>query len=171
MGKSSFRWKQSEPIDLPYNLKGRNLFEGVIPSVCNLEDMLNKLKEVDGNFLYLEQNEKRSYTAYCIDRIEKKVLDSRPDKLKDIVRDNILRTDPFDLGPNCLDIYLVAYVSENYGEGEERFNEFIIENKISNNIESAQAIWQVGTSDGYFLEVLNEDGTVKDWEFFRKWIL
>jgi hypothetical protein len=87
-----------------------------------------------------------------------------------MVREHILKTDPFDLGSNAIAIYLVAYVSESYGEGQERFNEYIIEHKISNNIEDAQAIWEVGISDGVYLDLLNEDGTVNDWNFFKKWI-
>jgi hypothetical protein len=32
------------------------------------------------------------------------------------------------------------------------------------------AIWQVGKSDGVFLGILNNDGTVKDWDFMNKWV-
>ncbi len=86
------------------------------------------------------------------------------------MQDHILKTDPFDLGPNALALYLVAYVSETYGQGQERFNEYIIERKISSHIEDALAIWEVGISDGMYLELLNEDGTVGDWNFFKKWV-
>lgn len=31
-------------------------------------------------------------------------------------------------------------------------------------MDSALAIWQVGKGDGVFLNILNEDGSVKDYE-------
>ncbi len=170
MAKSSFTRNQSNPIDLPDNIRGRNLFEDMIPTVGTLEDTLNKLKQAEGNFTYLEIEEKRSYAAYCIENIGKKILRSGDNKWVDIVKDHILKTDPFDLGANPLSIYLLAYVSENYGQGQERFNEYIIEHKISNNVEDALAIWEVGISDGIYLELLKVDGTVCDWNFFKKWI-
>jgi len=37
-------------IILPDNLKGRSLHDKVIPTVCNLENMLEKLVEVDGDY-------------------------------------------------------------------------------------------------------------------------
>lgn len=170
MAKKAFTRNLSKPIDLPDNIKGRNLFEDVIPMIGNLEDTLINFKQTEGNFTYLELAEKRSYAAYCIENIEKSVIRSPEDKWKDLVKDNILKTDPFKLGANTLSIYLVAYVSENYGKGQDRFNEYIIEHKISQNIEDAQAIWEVGIADGVYLELLNKDGTVDDWNFFKKWI-
>jgi hypothetical protein len=35
---------------------------------------------------------------------------------------------------------------------------------------SANAIWQVGKGDGIYLGILNQDGSVKDWDFIKKWI-
>lgn len=170
MAKKAFTRNQAYPIDLPDNIRGRNLFEDVIPIVGKLEDTLISLKETEGNFTYLELEEKRCYASYCIENIGKTLLRVSEDKWIDIVREHILKTDPFDLGANAIAIYLVAYVSESYGQGQERFNEYIIEYKISNNIEDAQAIWEVGISDGVYLDLLNEDGTVKDWNFFKKWV-
>lgn len=71
---------------------------------------------------------------------------------------------------SCIDIYLVAYVAETYGTGKEKFYEYIRNNGISNKINSAQAIWQVGKGDGVFLGIRNNDGTVKDWDFINEWI-
>ena len=170
MAKSAFTRNQSNPIDLPDNIRGRNLFENAIPTVGKLEDMLIELKEVEGNFTYLDVSAKRTYAAYCIENIQKKFMNAKEDKWLDLIREHVLKTDPFDLGPNVLDVYLVAYVSEKYGQGQERFNEYIIERKISSHIEDAIAIWEVGLADGLYLELLNEDGSVADWNFFKKWV-
>ncbi|MFT5871416.1 MAG: hypothetical protein ACI8WT_000334 [Clostridium sp.] len=32
------------------------------------------------------------------------------------------------------------------------------------------AIYQVGKGDGFFLRILNKDGTVRDWEFMKRWV-
>jgi len=104
----------SQKITLPDNLKGRSLHEKVIPTVCNLENMLEKLVEVDGDESKLEQWEKRSYKAYRIDKIKDKILNASPDEWEDIVKKHILNQEPDDLGASCIDIYLVAYVAENH---------------------------------------------------------
>lgn len=155
---------------LPKEIKGRSLNKMVIPTVCNLENMLNKLIENKGDFLKLKQWEKRSYKAYCIEEIEKEILTLSPDKWKDIIRDHILKTNIINLGASCIDIYLVAYVSENYGSGIDNFIKYIRDEGISDKSNSAKAIWQVGRGDGVYLDILNSDGTVKDWDFMREWL-
>jgi hypothetical protein len=37
-------------------------------------------------------------------------------------------------------------------------------------IKRYNAIYQVEKGDGVFLRILNNDGTVKDWEFMYKWV-
>ncbi|WP_319406169.1 hypothetical protein [uncultured Desulfosarcina sp.] len=64
-------------IDLPDNLKGRNIREKIIPTVCNLNNMLDKLKSAKGNTSLLKPWEKISYKAYRIDEIQKKLFNSK----------------------------------------------------------------------------------------------
>lgn len=158
------------PFRLPSKLRGRNLNKQVIPTVCNLENMLNKLKEADGDLKQLKQWEKRSYKAYCIEKIENEILNSNSQDWKKTIKEHILETDVFELGASCIDIYLVAYIAENYGKGRENFFEYVYNKKITEKQSSAQAIWQVGKGDGVYLDLLNNDGTVKDWNFFIRWI-
>lgn len=157
-------------IYLPDNLKGRSIYVNVIPTVCNLKNMLMKLKGFNGNFSELKPWEKRSYNAYQIDKVKIEILNSSKEKWKEIIRDHILLGDPSDFGPNCVDIYLVAYVAETFGAGKKRFFQFIKEKDISQKENTAQAIWQVGKGDGVFLDILYDDGTIKDVDFFKKWI-
>lgn len=67
------------PFKLPNDLKGRSLHEMAIPTVCNLENMLNKLIKVNGDFNQLKQWEKRGYKAYNIDEIVDKIISSEPE--------------------------------------------------------------------------------------------
>lgn len=131
--------------------------------------MLNKLVKTDGDFRQLKQWEKRSYKAYCIDKIADKILKSEPIPWKEITKEHILKTNVFELGASCIDIYLVAYVAESYGAGKDRFFQYIYDNEISDKPSTAQGIWQVGKGDGVYLGVLNDDGTVRDWDFFIRW--
>ena len=48
-------------FQLPDNLRGRSIDVKVIPTVCNLENMLKKLSDVNGDFSQLKQWERRSY--------------------------------------------------------------------------------------------------------------
>ena len=43
---------------------------------------------------------------------------------KGIIKQYILAENPNDFGPNCIDIYLVVYVSEKYRSGRTTFCHF-----------------------------------------------
>ncbi len=45
-----------------------------------------------------------------------------------------------------------------------------MENGITDKEKSAQAIWSVGKGDGVYLEILHDNGLVKDWDFLRSWV-
>src|SRR3954454_11379151 len=87
-----------------------------------------------------------------------------------LIKQHILNGAPNDFGPSCIDIYLVAYVAETYIPGKQAFFDYVLKNGITDKHNSAQAIWQVGKGDGTYLGILNDDGSVKDWSFFEKWI-
>lgn len=155
---------------LPDNLRGRSINAKVIPTVCNLENMLQKLVEVNGDYLQLKQWEKRSYKAYLIEEIKYRIVTSPQYEWKDIVRNHILSRRPSDFGASVIDIYLIAYVAETYGAGKNESFRYVKNTGISDNGNSAQAIWQVGKGDGVYLEILQDDGRVKDWDFIIKWV-
>ncbi|WHY88578.1 hypothetical protein QNH39_12360 [Neobacillus novalis] len=159
-----------EPIKLPNILRGRNIHHNVIPTVCNLKNMLNKLISVQGVYTQLKQWEKRSYQAYQIDEIKLAILFASDEQRKNLIKQHILSGSPNEFGASCIDIYLVAYVAETYGPGKAVFVDYIMKSGISEKVNSAQAIWQVGKGDGVYLEILNNDGTIRDWDFFAKWI-
>ena len=85
---------------------------------------------------------------------------------KGIIKQHILAENPNDFGPNCIDIYLVAYVSEKYRSGRTTFCHYVLNKGISDKERSALAIWQVGKGDGVYLEILNGDGSIRDRDFF-----
>lgn len=155
---------------LSENLRGRSIHAKVIPTVCNLKNMLEKLVQVNGDFAKLKQWEKRSYKAYCIEEVKNRIITSPQYAWKDIVRDHILSKPPSDFGANVIDIYLVAYVAETIGDGKAEFFKYVNEDGISDKYNSAQAIWQVGKGDGVYLEILHGNGKIKDWNFISKWI-
>jgi len=61
-------------------------------------------------------------------------------------------------------------VVETHGGGRQNLIQYVKDNGISDKENSAKAIWQVGRGDGEYLGVLNDDGSVKDWDFFARWI-
>jgi len=161
--------KASDNI-LPENLRGRSLHTKVIPTVCNLKNMLHKLMKVHGDFEQLKQWEKRSYKAYLIEEIKESIMTSPQYAWKDIVREHILSRKPSSFGASVIDIYLVAYVAETIGIGKNEFFKYIKNKGISDKNNSAQAIWQVGKGDGVYLEILHDNGQVRDWNFIMKWV-
>jgi hypothetical protein len=159
----------SDTFTLPKNLRGRSIQMKVIPTVCNLKNMINKLEAVNGEYQQLKPWEKRSFKAYQIEKIKRTLLSSSSEQRPNIIKHHIVTTNPNDLGASCLDIYLVAYVGEYYGPGKLKFFEYIMKSGISEKENSAQAIWQVGKEDGVYLGVLNDDGSIRDWDFFSQW--
>jgi hypothetical protein len=157
-------------ILLAENLRGRSLNEKVIPTVCNLKNMLAKLDDLNGDYIKLKGWEKRSYQAYLIDVIQTEILHKGKQEKIENIRKNILKQPPTLLGASCIDIYLVAYVAESYGVGKDIFFEYVKKSRITSKDNSAQAIWQVGKGDGVYLGILNNDGSVKDWDFIKSWV-
>jgi hypothetical protein len=74
------------------------------------------------------------------------------------------------LGASPFDIYIVAYVSENIDIGKEAFIDYCLNNGMAGTVNSSNAIYTVGKGDGFFLEILNKDGTVRNWKFMNKWV-
>jgi hypothetical protein len=155
---------------LPDNLSGRSLQSHVIPTVCNVKNMLSSLVAAHGDITKLKQWEKQSYNHYLCDEIMSEFLTAEPNCWKYIIRSHILSHRASDFGANVIDIYLVAYVAHTYGIGKDVFFNYIKSSGISQQPNSAQAIWQVGKGDGVYLGILNDDGTVKDWGFMYKWV-
>lgn len=153
---------------LPDNLNGRNIFVNVIPTVCNLKNMLNKLKANNWNEQTLKSWEKRSYNGYRIDMIITKLKNATNFPVSDIIRTHILTNDISIFGPHIVDIYLVAFFTENYSTSFCDFFDFVKQKGITEKEGSAKAIWQVGKGDGEFLEILNKDGTICDWTFIKE---
>lgn len=116
-----FRKEDVKAYNLPNNLRGRNIHCKVIPTVCNLENMLNKLVAVKGDFLQLKQWEKRSYKSYRIEDVKFKIVYCHKSEWKQVLRRHILDGNPSDFGASCIDIYLVASVTETYGKDKEKF--------------------------------------------------
>jgi len=87
-----------------------------------------------------------------------------------LIRNHILTGDKSLFGASCIDVYLVAYVANEFGVGKGIFEKYIFANQITEKINSVNAIWSVGKGDGVYLGVLNLDGSIKDNEFIEKWI-
>lgn len=157
-------------FELDNSLRGRSLHAKVIPTVCNLKNMLKKLVEVNGDYTKLKKWEQTCFKHYRVDEIQGKLLQASEIEWKHIIRDHILWKKPSDFGANLIDIYLVGYVAQNIGVGKDIFFKYIIDEGISKKEKSAQAIWQVGRGDGVYLDILYQDGSIRDWEFMNKWV-
>lgn len=161
----------NKPFELPYELQGKKIkSEKIIPTVCNIKIVLSKLAENGGEYNKLKQWEQRSYKHYNLERIQKQLLSVSKEEQIRILREHILSNDFEKLGAAPFDIYIVAYVSENIDIGKDAFIDYCLNNGLAGTINSSNAIYQVGKGDGIFLEILNKDGTVKDWGFMDKWV-
>jgi hypothetical protein len=155
---------------LPNKIMGKSLTSKVIPTVCNLQNMLGQLRNADWNHEQLKPWEKRSYKAYNIEAIKNCLMDLDSSKWPEVLKNHILTGDKSKFGASCVDIYLIAYVAHKYGIGKAVFSDFIMDNKITDKPNSVNAIWIVGKGDGVYLDVLNKDGSIKDYDFFENWI-
>ena len=73
-------------FELPNNLKGRSLRVKVIPTVCNIQNMLTKLVEVYGDYQQLKQWERRSFKAYQVEEIKEVIINSEESQWIQIIR-------------------------------------------------------------------------------------
>ena len=153
------------------NIKGRTIYKKVIPTVCKLESLLLDLQNNEFDIKKIKKWKISSYRAYGIDNIRVELQSHATlDEQKEIIKNHILNTDKMKLGAHVIDIYLVAYVAENFGAGKRIFLDFVLQSGITEKKKSAENIWSVGKPDGVFLNILNADGTVKDWKFLERWI-
>lgn len=159
-----------EEFVLPDRPMGRSLSEHIIPTVCGVKNMLESLKEQEGDSSRLKTWEKRSYRSYLIDEIQPELMAVPLEYSREVLRVHILDHVISDFGPNVIDIYLVAYVAQTYGKGRDTFLHYVEDSGISQKSNSANAIWQVGKGDGVFLGILNVDGGVQDWSFMQRWL-
>jgi predicted house-cleaning noncanonical NTP pyrophosphatase (MazG superfamily) len=156
---------------LPNELRGKKInSERIIPTVCNIKNMVDKLRDTAGEFSNLEQWEKRCYKHYNIEAIQTELLAANNEERIKKLRAHLLNNDFNTLGASPFDIYIVAYVAENIGTGKDIFIEYCLNNGMAGKEGSANAIYQVGKGDGVYLNILNSDGTVKDWEFMHRWV-
>jgi len=149
---------------------GRSLNDHVIPTVCNVKNMIEPLKHQNGDIFQLKAWEKRSYSSYLIDEIKPEIMAVPLEFCREIIRVHLLDHSISDFGANVIDIYLVAYVAQTCGKGRDAFLHYIATSRISQKVNSATAIWQVGKGDGVFLGILNEDGSLQDWDFMQRWL-
>lgn len=156
--------------NMPNKIMGHRLNSNVIPTVCNLKNMLLKLRSANGDITKLKPWEKRSYISYNIEHIKSVILDAEERELPQVIRNHLLSGEKTMFKVHCIDIYLVAYVSNEFRSGKKSFEKYIFDNEITEKQNSVNAIWSVGKGDGVYLELLNSDGSIKDYEFFYKWI-
>lgn len=155
---------------LPNHINGRSITSKVIPTVYNLENLLVKLDEHIWNEAKLKQWEIRCFKGYNMKEIKYEIMDMNTIGRIKLIREHILSNPMHKFGAHPVDIYLVAYVSENFGIGKNTFINYCKQNGITENNNSINAIWNVGLRDGIFLGILNKDGSVKDWHFMKNWI-
>ena len=161
----------NKPFDLPYELRGKKIkSKRIIPTVCNIKNVLGKLAENGGEYSSLKPWEKRGYMHYNLEKIQKQILSVDGEEQINILREHILNSSFEELGASPFDIYIVAYVSENIDIGKGSFIDYCLNNGMAGTTNSSNAIYQVGKGDGVFLKILNNDGTVRDWEFMNKWV-
>ena len=157
-------------IELPNHVKGRSITTKVIPTMATLKNMLVHLEKLDWQEEKLQQWNKRSFKAYHIEQIKRELMHANEEERKETIRQHILRLKPHEIGASLVDIYIVGYVNHKYGEGKEVLANWLRENKVTENRNSMGAIWEVGKGDGVYLDILETDGSIKDWNFMIKWI-
>lgn len=157
-------------VILPNHLNRQSMPGGKIPAGYGLKNVLNQLKDNQGELSTLRAWEKSCYKAYGLGEIQDIILESYKEEWPCIIKTHLLSKDPDDLGANATAIYLIAYVAETYGTGKNIFSKAVKEMGITNQGKTAKSLWKVGHSDGRYLGVINHDGTIRDLNFFRKWI-
>ena len=156
--------------ELPNHLNGRPIFSRVIPTVNNLTNLFKSLDNLDWSYHNLKSWEKPIYNAYKLEGIKASLKIASDQERIQLIKAHILQQDPARLGAHPICIYLVAYyLSLGNKSNISSFNDFVVNNGISNKLGSAQAIWSVGTNDGKYLGLFDKSYTSIDSDFFQAW--
>lgn len=158
-------------IELKDVLRERSVNSKIIPNPCNLRMMLLHLRDNNWNISKLKKYEKGCYNSYKLGEVVSMLKNYEEKYWPEIIRLNILSIYGSDIGTNCASMYLVGYVAENMGPGEHMMEEYCKLAGITEKELCVKAIYNTGKGDGEYLEVLNADGTVADWDFFEKWVM
>lgn len=158
-------------VELKEILRERSINSKIIPSPCNLRMMLLHLRDNSWNVSKLKKYEKSCYQAYKLDEVIKLLKNYEENYWPEILRLNLLSIYGNDIGANCASIYLVGYVAEEMGPGEEMVQEYCKLARITDKELSMKAIYNTGKGDGEYLGILNENGSIADWDFFEKWVM
>ncbi|MDU1605142.1 MAG: hypothetical protein E6845_19480 [Clostridium sp.] len=153
-------------------IRGRSIKEKIIPQGSSLKGTLTHLKEKNWDYEKLTSSYKKTFDCYRLDKVIEKLKIATDAEYVSIIKDNILTLYEDDIGINCIDIYIIAYVlaGEDNIDLNQGVYEFLKENNISESQYTTKKIIRIGKGDGVFLEILDDDGMVADYEFFRKWI-
>lgn len=162
--------KMTSQFTIPNQLQGRDIFSRVIPTVSSLNNLCNKLDQIDWDYSELKSWEKTSFNAYNLDNIKAELKQSDDKDRSKIIKSNLLQINAHNLGPHPICIYLVAYfIQLKKSTDLGVFKKFVIDNGISNREASASAIWSVGTNDGKFLNLFDSRLNIIELDFFEKW--
>lgn len=158
-------------IELKDVLRERSINSKVIPCACSLKEVLLHLSEKNWNISKLKKYEKSCCEAYKLNQVLSMLKEFEEKYWPEIMKINVLSTYGEDIGANCAAIYLVGYVSEKMGIGEHMMKEYCKLAGITEKEICVKAIYNTGKNDGEYLGILNEDGTVADWDFLEKWVM
>ncbi|MSR92601.1 RNA-dependent RNA polymerase family protein [Inconstantimicrobium porci] len=154
-------------FELPENLRGIKITS--ISKVINRPKLMNTLsylKKISWDKNKISTYYKKTFNAYSLDNILDKLMNEKT-KIK-LIKDNILNLYKEDIGINCLCIYIVAFFmnqkqASNYKEYAECASKYFSEDTIKN-------IWSIGIADGTYLNLIDSNGKILDYDFFYKWV-
>ncbi|GEM_PF-747558 len=158
-------------VELKEIFRERSINNKIIPSACNLRMVLLHLRDNSWNISKLKKYERGCYNSYKLDEVIKLLKNYDEEYWPEILRLNVLSIYGNDIGANCASVYLVGYVAEKMGPGEEMVQEYCKLSGITDKELSMKAIYNTGKGDGEYLGILNENGAISDWDFFEKWVM
>lgn len=157
-------------INFTESIRGRKITNNIRSYGASLENTLKKLNESNWDKERLSDYYKKTYDSYCLERIIDELKDKKRDQCIDIIKKNILDLYENEIGPNCIDIYIVAYGVYKYGAGIQGVYEILKAKMGYIEIDVAKKIWKTGLADGTYLKILDKDGMLLDKNFICKWI-
>lgn len=154
---------------LPKIIRGINIYQDNIPTGCSLRTMLQKLIETNGNTSEFKKWELNCFDSYNLEPIKSKLVKCENESERiGIIKEHILDEFPINFGRNLVTIYLVAYIAETYGSGRPIFMGHLL--PTVSNEGSRQVIRNVGLGHGIYLGILNSNGSMRDFNFFKRLI-
>ncbi|WP_321835074.1 reverse transcriptase domain-containing protein [Clostridium butyricum] len=159
-------------MDLPILIRGREIEVDINMKRNTIQELISILKSLHWDISKLNKRFKELLCEYRLEKIIKKLSESSEEKWIDIIKNRILELYGCEISTKYMCIYLVAYCKNKKPDDPiyKSVKEFFYERKLKHSYFTIHKIIDSGISDGTYLGIIDDQGTIVDETYFKNLI-